>query len=211
MNRKPIIIGIAGGTGSGKTSVANAVLEDLEKDGNQTILLEQDSYYKDNNKLSFSEKVDLNYDHPNAIDFDLLIFHVKQLLEKKNIDKPIYNFKEHKRETFTEKIEAKDIIIVEGILILAIKELRELFDMKIFVDTDDDIRLLRRVERDMLERARSFDSVKNQYINTVKPMHLEFVEPSKRYADVIIPRGKNNEVGIKMVSSRLQYLLESKK
>lgn len=211
MNRKPIIIGIAGGTGSGKTSVANAVLEDLEKDGNQTILLEQDSYYKDNNKLSFSEKVDLNYDHPNAIDFDLLIFHVKQLLEKKNIDKPIYNFKEHKREAFTEKIEAKDIIIVEGILILAIKELRELFDMKIFVDTDDDIRLLRRVERDMLERARSFDSVKNQYINTVKPMHLEFVEPSKRYADVIIPRGKNNEVGIKMVSSRLQYLLESKK
>ncbi|NYV28187.1 uridine kinase [Streptobacillus felis] len=205
--QKPIIIGIAGGTGSGKTSVANAVLEDLMKNGNDVVLLEQDSYYKKNDHLSFSERVKLNYDHPNSIDFDLLEQHIIMLSNHQSIEKPIYNFAEHNRTKETERIDSKSIIIVEGILILAIEKIRNLLDMKIFVDTDDDIRLLRRMERDIQERGRSFDNVKEQYISTVKPMHLEFVEPSKRYADVIIPRGKDNEVGIKMVSSRLKYLI----
>ncbi|WP_408022640.1 uridine kinase [Streptobacillus canis] len=205
--QKPIIIGIAGGTGSGKTSVANAILEDLMKNGDDVVLLEQDSYYKKNDHLSFSERVKLNYDHPNSIDFDLLEEHIKMLGRNESIDKPIYNFAEHNRTKEIERIDSKSIIIVEGILILAIEKIRNLLDMKIFVDTDDDIRLLRRMERDIQERGRSFDNVKEQYISTVKPMHLEFVEPSKRYADVIIPRGKDNEVGIKMVSSRLKYLI----
>nr|WP_156300011.1 uridine kinase [Streptobacillus canis] len=207
MMQKPIIIGIAGGTGSGKTSVANAILEDLMKNGDDVVLLEQDSYYKKNDHLSFSERVKLNYDHPNSIDFDLLEEHIKMLGRNESIDKPIYNFAEHNRTKEIERIDSKSIIIVEGILILAIEKIRNLLDMKIFVDTDDDIRLLRRMERDIQERGRSFDNVKEQYISTVKPMHLEFVEPSKRYADVIIPRGKDNEVGIKMVSSRLKYLI----
>lgn len=206
--KKTIIIGIAGGTGSGKTSVANAVLEDLKKSGEKIVLIEQDSYYKRNDHLSFSERVKLNYDHPNSIDFDLLREHILALKEGKYIEKPIYNFAEHNRSKETEKIESKPIIIVEGILILAIEKIRDILDMKIFVDTDDDIRLLRRMERDIQERGRSFDNIKEQYLSTVKPMHLEFVEPSKRYADVIIPRGKDNEVGIKMVSSRLKYLIK---
>ena len=206
--KKTIIIGIAGGTGSGKTSVANAVLEDLKKSGEKIVLIEQDSYYKRNDHLSFSERVKLNYDHPNSIDFDLLREHILALKEGKSIEKPIYNFAEHNRSKETEKIESKPIIIVEGILILAIEKIRDILDMKIFVDTDDDIRLLRRMERDIQERGRSFDNIKEQYLSTVKPMHLEFVEPSKRYADVIIPRGKDNEVGIKMVSSRLKYLIK---
>lgn len=206
--KKTIIIGIAGGTGSGKTSVANAVLEDLKKSGEEIVLIEQDSYYKRNDHLSFSERVKLNYDHPNSIDFDLLREHILALKEGKSIEKPIYNFAEHNRSKETENIESKPIIIVEGILILAIEKIRDILDMKIFVDTDDDIRLLRRMERDIQERGRSFDNIKEQYLSTVKPMHLEFVEPSKRYADVIIPRGKDNEVGIKMVSSRLKYLIK---
>ena len=192
--KKAIVIGIAGGTGSGKTSIAQAILEDLKKGGAEALLLEQDSYYIKNDEMPFEERVKLNYDHPDAIDFDLL-------------EKHIYNFSEYNRCKETEIIESKPIIIVEGILILSVPKIRELLDMKIFVDTDDDERLLRRMERDIQERGRSFENIKNQYIKTVKPMHLEFVEPSKRYADVIIPRGKENEIGIKMVSSRLRYLI----
>lgn len=209
MNER-IILGIAGGTGSGKTSVASLVVEDLKKWGCKVVFLEQDSYYKDNKHLSFEKRTKLNYDHPDAIDFDLLISHVKALKAGKSIEKPIYSFTDHLRLPDTEIVNSQQIIIVEGILILAIEKLRELLDMKIFVDADDDIRLLRRIERDMNERGRSFINIKEQYINTVKPMHLEFVEPSKRYADVIIPRGKSNKVGIKMVTSRLKYLTNKK-
>lgn len=205
--KNSVIIGIAGGTGSGKTSVTHAILEDFRVAGDSIVLLEQDSYYKKNDHLSFSERVLLNYDHPNSIDFDLLAEHIISLSEGKSINKPVYNFAEHNRSKETELIEPQKIIIVEGILILAVEKIRNLLDMKIFVDTDDDIRLLRRMERDINERGRSFESVKNQYIATVKPMHLEFVEPSKRYADLIIPRGKDNKIGIKMVSSRLKYLI----
>ena len=206
MSYQTIIVGIAGGTGSGKTSVTQAIIKNLEKTGIYSILLEQDSYYKGNDHLTYEERTSLNYDHPNAIDFDLLEKHILELKDGKSIEKPIYDFQVHNRVDETQHIEPANIIIVEGILVLAIAKIRNLFDTKIFVDTDDDERLLRRIERDLNERARSFESVKNQYINTVKPMHLEFVEPSKRYADVIIPRGKDNKVGINMVASRLRYL-----
>ena len=196
-----IIIGIAGGTGSGKTSVANLIVEDLEKFGSSVALLEQDSYYKDHLELTYEQRRKLNYDHPDAIDFELLIKHIKALKNGEDIDKPKYDFTKHKRMEEKEHITSKPIIIVEGILILTLAKIRDLFDVKIFVDTDDDIRLLRRIERDMNERGRSFDNIKEQYIKTVKPMHLEFVEPAKRYADIIIPRGKSNKVGIKMVTS----------
>ncbi len=209
MTYQTITVGIAGGTGSGKTSVTKSILEELKKTGINSILLEQDSYYKKNDHLTYEERVSLNYDHPDSIDFDLLKEHILTLKEGKSIEKPIYDFQVHNRKNETEHIEAANLIIVEGILILAIPKIRELFDARIFVDTDDDERLLRRIERDMKERARSFESIKNQYINTVKPMHLEFVEPSKRYADVIIPRGKENKVGIKMVASRLRYLFNN--
>lgn len=208
--KERIILGIAGGTGSGKTSVASLIVEDLKKWGCKVVFLEQDAYYKDNKHLSFEKRTKLNYDHPDAIDFDLLILHLKSLKNGENIEKPIYSFTDHLRLPDTETVTSQPIIIVEGILILAIEKLRELLDMKIFVDTDDDIRLLRRIERDMTERGRSFENIKEQYINTVKPMHLEFVEPSKRYADVIIPRGKSNKVGIKMVTSRIKYLTNKK-
>ena len=209
MTYQTITVGIAGGTGSGKTSVTKSILEELKKTGINSILLEQDSYYKKNDHLTYEERVSLNYDHPDSIDFDLLKEHILTLKEGKSIEKPIYDFQVHNRKNETEPIEAANLIIVEGLLILAIPTIRELFDARIFVDTDDDERLLRRIERDMKERARSFESIKNQYINTVKPMHLEFVEPSKRYADVIIPRGKENKVGIKMVASRLRYLFNN--
>lgn len=203
-----IVIGIAGGTGSGKTSVASLILEDLKKFGTKISLLEQDSYYKDHGDKSFEERSKLNYDHPNAIDFELLEKHIKMLKNGQDIEKPIYDFTTHRRTDKTELVSRASIIIVEGILIFTIASMRELFDMKVFVDTDDDIRLLRRIERDMNERGRSFENIRNQYIETVKPMHLEFVEPTKRYADIIIPRGKSNKVGIKMITSRLKYLLK---
>ncbi len=203
-----IVIGIAGGTGSGKTSIASLIVEDLRKNGYNLVLLEQDSYYKDNSNLEFEERSKLNYDHPNSIDFDLLISHIKDLKNGLDIEKPIYDFTTHLRTDKKEILKSEDVIIIEGILLYTVEELRKLFDVKIFVDTDDDIRLLRRIERDMKERGRSFESIKEQYMNTVKPMHLEFVEPSKRYADVIIPRGKTNEVGVKMVSSRIKYLIK---
>lgn len=209
MDYKTIIVGIAGGTGSGKTSVTKAILEELNKTHINSILLEQDSYYKRHDELTYEERVKLNYDHLDSIDFDLLEEHILSLREGKPIEKPIYDFRIYNRVDETEHIEPANLIIVEGILILAVEKIRNLFDAKIFVDTDDDERLLRRIERDLKERGRSFDSIKKQYMATVKPMHLEFVEPSKRYADIIIPRGKENKVGIKMVSSRLEYLLNN--
>lgn len=199
-----IVLGIAGGTGSGKTTVTSTILDKINA---HTSLLEQDAYYRDMPNLSLEERAKLNYDHPDAIEFSLLIQHIKTLKTGVAIEKPIYDFTKHTRKKETVQIQPARILIVEGILIFAIPELRELFDMKIFVDTDDDERLLRRISRDLKERGRSFESVQEQYRNSVKPMHLEFVEPSKRYADVIIPRGGGNSIGIDMVASRLQYLL----
>ena len=211
MNSKAIVVGIAGGTGSGKTSVAHYILNYLKNNKINPILLEQDSYYKKMSHMSFDERVKLNYDHPDLIDFSLLIEHIKDLSSGKSIKKPIYDFKIYDRKDDVEVVQASKLIMVEGILLFTLKELRDLFDAKVFVDTDDDERLLRRIERDMKERGRTFDSIRDQYRKTVKPMHLEFVEPSKRYADVIIPRGGDNKVGIKMVATRLKHLLSELK
>ena len=173
MDYQTIIVGIAGGTGSGKTSVTKAIIEDLKKSNIHSILLEQDFYYRRNDHLTYEERTLLNYDHPDSIDFDLLEKHILSLKEGHSIEKPIYDFQIHNRIDETEHIEPANLIIVEGILILAIPKIRELFDAKIFVDTDDDERLLRRMERDMKERARSFESIKNQYINTANGVCLK--------------------------------------
>lgn len=207
MKYKAIVVGIAGGTGSGKTSVAHYIFNYLKNYKINPVLLEQDSYYKKMSTVSFEERVKLNYDHPDLIDFSLLIEHIKKLCSGEAIEKPIYDFKIYDRKDEVELVNPSKLIMVEGILLFTLKELRDLFDAKVFVDTDDDERLLRRIERDMKERGRSFESIRDQYRKTVKPMHLEFVEPSKRYADVIIPRGGDNKVGIKMVATRLKHLL----
>jgi uridine kinase len=204
--RNPLVIGIAGGSGSGKTTVANVILERV---GAQHIAyLPHDAYYKDLSGLPHNQRTQINFDHPDSLDTDLLIQHVKQLINNQPIDLPIYDFKVHTRTTLTRRIQNQPIIIVEGILIFVEPELRELFDVKIFVDTDADIRFIRRLQRDITERGRSTESVIHQYLSTVRPMHLEFVEPSKRYADVIIPEGGLNVVAMDMVVARIQELLK---
>ncbi len=203
--KNPLVIGIAGGSGSGKTTVANVILERV---GEQHIAyLPHDAYYKDLSALPHNQRTQINFDHPNSLDTDLLIQHVKQLINHEPIDLPIYDFKIHTRTTQTRRIQSQPVILVEGILIFVERELRDLFDVKIFVDTDADIRFIRRLERDITERGRSTESVINQYLSTVRPMHLEFVEPSKRYADVIIPEGGLNVVAMDMVVARIQELL----
>lgn len=200
-----IMIGIAGGTGSGKTTMADKLLKAFQE---RAILINQDDYYKDLSHLPKETRAKQNFDHPDAIDFELLHTHLLQLKEGKSIEVPIYNFCYHGRETHTHRVEAAEIIIVEGILLFAVPKIRELFDLRIFVETDDDIRLLRRMERDMQERARDFKSIRDQYTKTVKPMHDSFVEPSKRYADVIIPTLKQNENGISLIISGINKGLD---
>lgn len=204
---KTILVGIAGGTGSGKTTVAYKILDSFHNE--EVALIEQDSYYKDLPHLSHEERSKINFDHPDSLDFDLLISHLKELKNSKNISKPIYDFTMHQRKEEFEQISPAKIIVVEGILIFAVPELREMFDMKIFVDTDADERLLRRIERDIKERGRTFDNIKEQYLATVKPMYLEFAEPSKRYADVIIPRGGMNLIATNMIIAKLRSLINN--
>lgn len=201
-----IIIGVAGGSGSGKTTVANNLVKAFKAE--DAVLVEQDAYYRELLNMSIEEKANVNFDHPDSIEFELLRKHLEMLKEGKSIDRPIYDFTTHSRKEGAVRINSSKIIIVEGILIFAVPEIRELLDVKIFVDTDADEMILRRIERDMNERGRSFESVKNQYLTTVKPMFLEFCEPSKRYADVIIPRGGENKVAIDMIISNLKGYLE---
>lgn len=201
-----IIIGVAGGSGSGKTTVANNLVKAFKAE--DAVLVEQDAYYRELLNMSIEEKAKVNFDHPDSIEFELLRKHLEILKEGKSIDRPIYDFTTHSRKEGAVRINSSKIIIVEGILIFAVPEIRELLDVKIFVDTDADEMILRRIERDMNERGRSFESVKNQYLTTVKPMFLEFCEPSKRYADVIIPRGGENKVAIDMIISNLKGYLE---
>lgn len=203
----PLVIGIAGGTGSGKTTVANVIIDRVG--ANHIALLPHDAYYKDLSKLEPAQRVLINFDHPDSLDTSLLVEHIKALKDHRAIELPVYDFKNHTRTNNTTHIEPQPVILVEGILILAEKELRELFDVKIFVDTDADIRFIRRLERDIAERGRTSTSVINQYMSTVRPMHLEFVEPSKRYADVIIPEGGLNTVAMDMVVARIESLLRS--
>jgi uridine kinase len=201
----PLVIGIAGGTGSGKTTVAQVILDRV---GTHHIsMIPHDAYYKDLTGLSQAQRAQINFDHPDSLDTDLLIEHVKLLKSGQQVHLPVYDFKTHARTPHTILIEPQRVILVEGILIFVEPRLRELFDVKIFVDTDADIRFIRRLERDITERGRTSISVIQQYLTTVRPMHLEFVEPSKRYADVIIPEGGLNSVAMDMVVARLLELL----
>lgn len=203
--RRPFIIGVAGGTGSGKTTVARNIQTTV---GQELIaFLQHDSYYNDHSYLPPEERERCNYDHPNSLDTPLLVRHLHALCRWQGIDIPIYDFATHSRTERTIRMEPAPIILVEGILIFAEKELREMMDMRIFVDTDADIRLIRRLSRDVEERGRSLDSIISQYLHTVHPMHLEFVEPSKRYADIIMPEGGNNRVAMEMIVSRILAIL----
>lgn len=206
MGESCIIIGVAGGSGSGKTTVAHNLIKAFKSE--DAVLVEQDAYYKELKELSIEERAKVNFDHPNSIEFDLLKKHLTELKEGKKINRPIYDFTTHSRKEDFVTLEPSKIIIVEGILIFAIPEIREMFDVKIFVDTDADEMLLRRIERDINERGRTFNCVKAQYLSTVKPMYLEFAEPSKRYADIIIPRGGENQIAINMVIAKLKRYLK---
>lgn len=201
----PLVIGIAGGTGSGKTTIANVILERVGAE--HIAFLPHDAYYKDLSHLPPAERARLNFDHPDSLETDLLIEHIKQLKAGKAIELPVYDFTTHTRTKQTIQVTPQRVIIVEGILVFVEPKLREQFDVKIFVDTDTDIRFIRRLQRDITERGRTVESVIRQYLETVRPMHLEFVEPSKRYADVIIPEGGFNTVALDMVVARIQRLL----
>jgi uridine kinase len=208
MKDKPVVIGVAGGTGSGKTSVTRSIIQRFT---DKTILMvEQDYYYKDQSHLPFEERLKTNYDHPLAFDNDLLINHLEDLIDEQSIEKPVYDYKMHTRSEETIHIEPKEVIIVEGILVLEDERLRDLMDIKVFVDTDADVRIIRRLMRDINERGRTLDSVIEQYINVVRPMHLQFVEPTKRYADIIIPEGGQNHVAIDLMASKIQTVLHAK-
>lgn len=205
---KPIIIGVTGGSGSGKTSVSRAIFNNFPD--HSIMMLEQDSYYKDQSHLSFEERLNTNYDHPFAFDNDLLIQHVGDLLNYKAIEKPVYDYVAHTRSQATIIQEPKEVIILEGILILEDERLRDLMDIKVYVDTDDDIRIIRRIKRDMEERGRTLDSVIEQYLTVVKPMYHQFIEPTKRYADIIVPEGGENHVAIDLITTKVASFLTHK-
>ncbi len=203
----PLTIGIAGGSGSGKTTVANVILQRVGT--NRIAYLPHDAYYRDLDSLPANQRKEINFDHPDSLETGLLIEHVNRLKAWEPVDLPIYDFTTHRRTDRLLHIEPQRVILVEGILIFGETELRKLLDVKIFVDTDADIRFIRRLQRDITERGRSTESVIRQYLSTVRPMHLEFVEPSKRYADVIIPEGGMNTVAMDMVIAHIQALLAS--
>ncbi len=202
---KPILIGIAGGTGSGKSTVAKAIFKSLPE--NNISILEQDAYYKDQTNLPLEERIKTNYDHPFAFDTELLVEHISNLLNNQPIEKPSYDFTIHTRKTTTVTVYPKDIIILEGILILEDERLRNLMDIKIFVDTDPDLRVIRRIRRDIEDRGRTLDSVINQYIKTVKPAHDVFIEPTKKFADIIIPEGGYNKVAVDVMVATIKNRL----
>ena len=186
---RPLVIGIAGGSGSGKTTIASAVVAEVGAD--QVAVLEHDSYYRNLEGLTLEERSKINYDHPDSLETELLVLHIESLLEGRPVEKPVYDFAQHLRSPDTVQIEPSPVIVVDGILVLADPQLRALLDLKVFVDTDADLRVLRRLQRDIEERGRTMESVIRQYLATVRPMHLQFVEPSKVYADLIIPEGYN--------------------
>lgn len=204
-DHKTFVLGVAGGTGSGKTTVVRAVLDAVG--GDRIALIEQDSYYKDIVWRSEAELLHHNFDHPAALDNDLLISHIAALKAGHPVEVPIYDFVRHRRTTKTKRVEPRLVVLVEGILIFCERALRELLDFRIYVDTDADIRLIRRLGRDMAERGRTVQDVLRQYLESVRPMHLEFVEPSKRWADIIIPEGGENKVALEMVVARVEQLL----
>jgi len=200
-----LVIGICGGTGSGKTTVTERIISALSLQS--VLVLQQDHYYRDFPHLPLEQRARQNFDHPDSLDTPLLIEHIRQLREGKPIERPTYDFARHQREARTLRLDPRPAIIVEGILIFESKALRDLMDIKIFVDTDADLRFIRRLGRDIRERGRTVDSVVEQYLATVRPMHMEFIEPSKRHADVIIPEGGHNEVGIDLVIQKIRSLV----
>ena len=202
---RPIVIGVAGGTGSGKTTVVKEIVRGCSED--DVLVIQHDSYYRNQSHLPFERRAELNFDHPDALETELLVRHLKQLLAGETVPIPIYDFSTHLRETTTRPVRPKRVIIVEGILILSDPALRAMMDIKVFVDTDADIRFIRRLQRDIAERDRTLQSVVQQYLETVKPMHEEFVEPSKRYAHVIIPEGGYNQVAVDMLMTKIQSIL----
>lgn len=200
-----LIIGIAGGTGSGKTTVVNQIIEELKNE--EVDVISQDSYYQDTSHLSFEDRKKINFDHPKSIDFDLLVSHLQDLKAGKNIQQPIYSFKEHNRTGETIEIEPRKVIIVEGILILTHPEIRQMFDIKIYVHADSDERLIRRLKRDIAERGRDLEEVLNRYQTTLKPMHQQFIEPTKEFADIIIPTNRYNTVAVDIVQTIIRQRL----
>ena len=197
---KPVIIGIAGGSGSGKTTIAHEIADNIN-DQDRIMIMTQDSYYKDNTGVSMEERMKINYDHPDAFDMPLLEAQLSQLMHRKPIEMPTYDFTAHTRSDETIHVEPADIIILEGILVLFNEDIRNLMDIKVYVDTDDDIRIIRRIQRDI-------ESVIDQYLATVKPMYHQFIEPTKRYADIIVPEGGENDVAIDMLTTKLQSVLK---
>lgn len=203
---RPIILGVAGGSGAGKTTVVREIIRALGED--RVTVIHHDAYYRDQSHLAAEERKEINYDHPDALETSLLVEHLRTLREGSPVEVPTYDFTEHTRRPETRRKLPRSVVIVDGILILVDRELRELMDIKVFVDTDDDLRLIRRLQRDLDERGRSLQSVIDQYLTTVKPMHLEFVEPSKRYADIIIPEGGYNRVAVDMLTTKVQAVAE---
>lgn len=205
MNRKICVLGVAGGSASGKTTIINKVKEYF---GNDIAVISHDNYYKAHNEMPFEERCKLNYDHPDSFESERMAEDVRKLIKGYSIEMPTYDYCIHNRSSETVTVEPKQVIILEGILVLESRELRDLMDIKIYVDTDADERLMRRIKRDMLERGRSIESILTQYSQTVKPMHEEFIEPSKKYADIIIPRGGENAPGLDMLTTYLTKMLK---
>jgi uridine kinase len=204
---KPLIIGIAGGTGSGKSTVARKVAESLG--GASVAFIDMDAYYRNFAHLPMEERRRVNWDHPDAFDHELLAAHLASLVAGEAVDKPVYDFVTHTRSPRTERVEPADVIVIDGILLFVDERVRELCDVKVFVDTESDIRLIRRIRRDMAKRGRPLEEILDQYLSTVQPMHLQFVEPSKRYADVIVPRGGHNAIAIEMIIAKIQRRLSA--
>lgn len=204
---KPIIIGIAGGTASGKTSIAQNVYDNF-KGSHTTAIIKYDDYYKDQSNISFEERAKNNYDHPLAFDTDLLVEDLSKLKNGEAINKPLYDFSLHNRSQETETINPRDVFVLEGLFVLYDKRIRDLCDILVYVDTDSDIRFIRRLKRDVSERGRSIDSVINQYLTTVKPMHDQFIEPSKKFANIIIPNGSENTVAIDLLITKISSIID---
>lgn len=207
VGKRPVIVGVAGGTASGKTTISEAILDRVGRE--RVAFIQHDSYYRDLGHLAFEDRCRINFDHPDSLESDLLVAHLDGLCAGESVQVPLYDFSLHTRRTETRRVDPHPVILVEGILIFAEKALRERFDIKVYVDADADLRFIRRLRRDVSKRQRTVDSVIEQYLNTVRLMHLEFVEPSKRYADVIVPTGGYNTIAVDMVATRVRAMVEA--
>ncbi|KRN33605.1 uridine kinase [Weissella halotolerans DSM 20190] len=206
--KRPVVIGVTGGSGSGKTTISNKIYSRLA--GESVVMIPQDAYYNDQSELTMAQRQAVNYDHPDSFDTDLLIRQLETLVAGQSIEQPVYDYTDYNRSQETVRVAPADVIIVEGVLLFVEPRLRQLLDIKVYVDTDDDLRFIRRMQRDVVERGRTVDSVVQQYLATVKPMYHQFVEPTKRYADIIIPEGGKNMVGIGMLEAQIRAILNQK-